>query len=86
MASIVVMPAISAPATNAFGPAPVSTTTRTPGSASAARKASVSAAMVAASSALSLSGRLTVMRRTTPSSATKTELSAMRHALFVKNW
>ena len=56
--------AMSAPATNAFGPAPVSTTARTAASASASAKAASSASRVAALSALSLSGRLMRMVRT----------------------
>ena len=54
--------AMSAPATNAFGPAPVSTTHAHGGSSAAASKAACRASRVAAFSALSLSGRLTVMR------------------------
>ena len=63
---------MSAPATNAFCPDPVSTTTRTDASAPAAENAPASSAMVALFSALSLSGRLIVMRRTpAPSSISR---------------
>ena len=56
--------AMSAPATNALGPAPVSTTTRTASSLAASVKAASSASIVAAFSAFSLSGRLMRMVRT----------------------
>ena len=58
-ASTALMPAISAmsaPATKALGPLPVSTTTRTAGSAAAASKAACRARMVALSSAFRRSG------------------------------
>src|SRR5436190_12755359 len=51
---------MSAPATNALGPAPVRMTPRTAGSVSIRVTASSSSAMTAAFRALSLSGRLTV--------------------------
>jgi len=58
--------AMSAPATNALAPAPVSTTPRTAGSCSIWAIARSSSAMTAALSALSLSGRLMVMRAIAP--------------------
>ena len=65
----VLISAMSAPATNALAPAPVSTTQRTAGSAAAASKAACRASSVAALRAFSLSGRLTVIVRTAPWSA-----------------
>ncbi len=53
--------AMSAPATNALLPAPVNTTTRTAGSCAAAANAASSASSVCRLSALSFSGRCTVM-------------------------
>ena len=64
--------AMSAPATKAFAPAPVSTTARTASSAAAASKAACRASSVARFSAFSLSGRLTVTTRTAPWSAMRT--------------
>ena len=49
--------AMSAPATKALSPAPVSTATRTSGCAASAVKASVSSSITRALSALSFSGR-----------------------------
>ena len=63
--------AMSAPATNALGPAPVSTTTRTVSSAAAAAKAASRASRVAALSAFSLSGRFTRRVRMPSASSTR---------------
>ena len=62
---------MSAPATNAFSPAPVRMTTRTASSACSARIACPSSASVAALSALSTFGRLTVTVARAPSSSTR---------------
>ena len=55
--------AMSAPATKAFGPAPVRMTTRTEGSAAAASKAACSSAIVSWLRAFNLSGRLRLIVR-----------------------
>jgi len=55
---------MSAPATNAFSPAPVRTTPRVAGSAAMAAKAASISATVASFRALSLSGRLMVTKAT----------------------
>ena len=60
----------SAPAEKAFAPEPVMTTTRTSASASIVSKASSSAANIGSVSALSFSGRFSVMVATGPSSET----------------
>ena len=54
--------AMSAPATNAFSPAPVRMTPRTAGSAATAAKAAPSSSTVRSLRALSLSGRLMVTK------------------------
>ena len=65
--AIAAIAAMSAPATNAFSPAPVRTSAFTPRSVSARATTSPSSAIVFASSAFSTLGRLNV-RTPTPSS------------------
>src|SRR6516225_250088 len=71
---------MSAPAANAFSPAPVRTTMRADGSASAASSAALSSPSSAVDSALSFSGRLRV-RTTTPSSGLSKRTRAIGLAL-----
>ncbi len=59
---------MSAPATKAFGPAPVSTTTRTSGSAAASLKAPCKGLQGRGVEGVELSGRWTVTVRMAPSS------------------
>jgi hypothetical protein len=58
---------MSAPATNAFSPAPVSTSTRTPSSSRSASSAAISSARTRPFSALRFSGRSMVRTATAPS-------------------
>jgi hypothetical protein len=57
---------MSAPATNAFWPAPVMTTTRTPSSSRSSSSAAAPSCRVFMFSAFSLSGRLIVISATRP--------------------
>ena len=68
--------AMSAPATKALSPAPVSTTARTAASAVISRAAASSSSLVAVSKAFSTSGRATVTTATAPSRVTSIAIAA----------